>query len=111
MNELTKWLDQYMDELTPKQFYRMIFPEGELDDRGSMTKGKYTGIIIEVTNKKRKVQKKYKDGSVKESIGIHLRIAWKRLIKSWRAETSVLRHLFLMPERLGVLIMLDFCMR
>ncbi len=66
MNELTKWLDQYMDELTPKQFYRMIFPEGELDDRGSMTKGKYTGIIIEVTNKKRKVQKKYKDGSVKE---------------------------------------------
>ncbi len=66
MNELTKWLDTYMDEITPKEFYRIIFPEGELDDRGSMTKGKYTGIIIEVTDKKKKVERKYKDGSIKE---------------------------------------------
>lgn len=66
MNELTKWLDTYMDEITPKEFYRVIFPEGELDDKGAMTKGKYTGIIIEVTDKKRKVKKKYKDGTEKE---------------------------------------------
>ena len=64
-NQIREWLDTYMDELTPKEFYRIIFPEGELDDRGAMTKGKYTGIIIEVTDKKKKVEKKQDDGTVK----------------------------------------------
>ena len=64
-NKIREWLDTYMDEISPKEFYRIIFPEGELDDRGAMTKGKYTGIIIEVTDKKKKVEKKQDDGTVK----------------------------------------------
>ena len=66
MNTMTDWLYQYFDELTPKEFYRVIFPEGELDERGAMTPGKYTGIIVEVTDKMRTVTKTYKDGSTKE---------------------------------------------
>ena len=66
MNEFTRWLNQYFDELTPHEFYRTIFPEGELDDRDAMTKGKYTGIIIEVTDEKRKLVRRYKDGSSRE---------------------------------------------
>lgn len=66
MNAITEYLYQYFDELEPKEFYRVIFPEGELDQRGAMTKGKYTGIIIEVTDQKKKVTKTYKDGTIKE---------------------------------------------
>ncbi|MBQ9753058.1 MAG: hypothetical protein IJV81_09590 [Paludibacteraceae bacterium] len=66
MNAITEYLNQYFDELEPKEFYRVIFPEGELDQRDAMTKGKYTGIIIEVTDKKKKVTKTYKDGTTKE---------------------------------------------
>lgn len=66
MNAITEYLHQYFDELEPKEFYRVIFPEGELDEKGAMTKGKYTGIIIEVTDKKKKVTKTYKDGTIKE---------------------------------------------
>ena len=66
MNAITGYLDQFFDELSPKEFYRVIFPDGELDKKGAMTKGKYTGIIIEVTDKKKKVTKTYKDGTTKE---------------------------------------------
>lgn len=66
MNACTEWLAQFFDELTPHEFYRVIFPEGELDQRGAMTKGKYTGIIIEVTDETKPVVRHYKDGSTKE---------------------------------------------
>lgn len=66
MNPITEYLYQYFEELEPREFYRIIFPEGELDQRGAMTKGKYTGVIIEVTDKKKKVMKTYKDGTSKE---------------------------------------------
>lgn len=66
VNVFTEWLEQYFDELTPKEFYRIIFPEGELDERGLKTKGKYTGIVIEVTDEKKSMVKRYKDGSTKE---------------------------------------------
>lgn len=66
MNAITEYLSQYFDELEPKEFYRVIFPKGELDTKGAMTKGKYTGILIEVTDKKKKVIKTYRDGSTKE---------------------------------------------
>lgn len=66
MNIFTEWLYQFFDELTPKEFYRVIFPEGELDKKDEMTKGKYTGVIIEVTDKKKKKTREYKDGTVKE---------------------------------------------
>ena len=66
MNAITEYLNRFFEELSPKEFYRVIFPEGELDQRGAMTKGKYTGVIIEVTDKKKKVTKTYKDGIIKE---------------------------------------------
>lgn len=54
MNIFTEWLNQYFDEVTPIEFYRCIFPQGELDTKDSFTKGKYTGIAIEVTKEKKK---------------------------------------------------------
>ena len=52
MNALTDYLSTYFDEIEPKDFYREIFPKGELDTKDSKTKGKYTGIIVEVTKEK-----------------------------------------------------------
>lgn len=54
MHVLEEWLNQYFDELTPIEFYRDIFPKGELQTKGEYTKGKYNGIAIELTNKKKK---------------------------------------------------------
>lgn len=50
MNVFTDWLEIYFDEISPAEFYRMIFPCGELDRDGAFTKGKYTGVIVEVTD-------------------------------------------------------------
>lgn len=52
-NELTRYLEDIYTELTPRSFYRWIFPEGELDQDGAFTKGKYTGIVVEVTGTKK----------------------------------------------------------
>lgn len=41
----TEWLAGRFPEVTPREFYRYIFPAGELDERGAMTKGKYTGVV------------------------------------------------------------------
>ena len=52
-NIFSKWLETYFDEVTPREFYRDIFPAGELEKAGEYTKGKYTGIAIEVTHEKK----------------------------------------------------------
>ena len=49
MNYITEWLNLYFDEIKSKDFYRMMFPEGSLDSEGKMTKGKYCGIIVSIT--------------------------------------------------------------
>ena len=54
MNALTRWLETYFDEVEPKDFYREIFPVGELDVQGAFSKGKYTGVIVVVTDRSRK---------------------------------------------------------
>lgn len=54
MNVLTEWLAQYFDEEEPIDFYRAIFPEGELDKKDAYTSGKYTGIIVAVTKDRKK---------------------------------------------------------
>lgn len=54
MNVFTEWLERYFDEVGPMEFYRGIFPKGELDTRGSFTKGKYTGIVVAITKGKKK---------------------------------------------------------
>lgn len=62
MNDLTKYLYTYFDEIEPKEFYRNIFPKGELQEQGEdhYGDGKYNGIIIEVTDEK------YKDSKGRE---------------------------------------------
>ncbi len=45
-NIFETWLDQYFEEVTPKEFYRSIYPEGELDGKGLFTSGKYTSIAV-----------------------------------------------------------------
>lgn len=54
MNIITEWLEQYFDELEAEEFYRLIFPAGDLDKEGAMTPGKYTGIVLQVTKDKKK---------------------------------------------------------
>ena len=52
-NVFSDWLETYFDELTPHEFYRGIFPAGELEKQGEYVTGKYCGIAIEVTGKKK----------------------------------------------------------
>jgi len=55
MNEITEWLrrQDWAEEVTPKGFYRAIFPEGELDHAGAFTKGAYTGVIVAVSKERK----------------------------------------------------------
>lgn len=53
MNPLTGYLETYFDEVSAMEFYRYIFPEGELDPYMKYTPGKYVGIVIEVMEKRR----------------------------------------------------------
>lgn len=52
-NIFSEWLEQYFDEVTPYEFYRAIFPAGELEKQGEYIKGKYCGIAVEVTKDKK----------------------------------------------------------
>lgn len=49
MNVLANVLDVWFEEVAPLDFYRSIFPEGELDVYGEMNKGMYAGIALEIT--------------------------------------------------------------
>ncbi len=51
--EEEKWLEQFFDELEPVDFYRDIWPEGELEAAGQQIRGKYCGIAVEVTHEKK----------------------------------------------------------
>lgn len=51
-NILTKYLYTYYDEIEPREFYREIFREGELQKKGVYERKKYNGIIVEVTKEK-----------------------------------------------------------
>lgn len=52
MNPIEKWLEISFEEVKPYDFYRTIFPLGELDKADKFTKGKYTAIIVAVSNSK-----------------------------------------------------------
>ena len=54
MNLLTEYLLHHYDEVGPIDFYRDIFPTGELQEKGIYEKGKYNAIAVEVTNEKKK---------------------------------------------------------
>ena len=53
MNVLANELYKHYEQIQPMDFYREIFPEGELDEYEAMTKGKYTAIALEITNQHR----------------------------------------------------------
>lgn len=50
----TDYLEQYFDEVSPRQFYRGIFPQGELQEKGVTGDMKYNAIAIEVLPKESK---------------------------------------------------------
>ncbi|HBI6981976.1 TPA: hypothetical protein K8N16_002571 [Clostridium perfringens] len=54
MNLLTEYLLHHYDEVGPIDFYRDIFPIGELQEKGIYEKGKYNAIAVEVTKEKKK---------------------------------------------------------
>lgn len=55
------YLTQFFDEIEPKEFYRSIFPEGELQGKGDHIPGKYNGIAVELLpmNEKGKNTRRY----------------------------------------------------
>ena len=68
-NPFEHWLEQYFDEEDPKDFYRSIFPSGELEKKGEYKTGEYTGIALCISKsmKKPKMKKKRQaDGSYKK---------------------------------------------
>lgn len=56
MNVIAEELHRYYEPVTPYDFYRSIFPEGELDTGDEFTKGKYTAIALEITKEKKKAK-------------------------------------------------------
>ena len=48
---LADYLNQYFDEVEPKDFYRAIFPIGELQEKGELEQGKYNAIAVELLPK------------------------------------------------------------
>ena len=63
-NLLTEWLETVFDEVDPLDFYRDVFPVGELEERGISENGngKYNAICVGVSRtEQRQVQKKRRD--------------------------------------------------
>lgn len=49
MNEITlQYLQQYFEEVEPLDFYRRIFPKGELEEKNNQQQGKYNAIAVEL---------------------------------------------------------------
>lgn len=48
---IPEYLGRFYDELTPQEFYRAIFPKGELEERGKQEHGKYNAIAVELLPK------------------------------------------------------------
>lgn len=63
MNILANELHKFFGREEPMDFYKEIFPDGELDEwrehPEERTTHKYTGILVEVTNEKKKNGKQY----------------------------------------------------
>ena len=47
------YLENFCEEVTYKEFYRDIFPKGELEKKGVYEKGKYNGIAVSISDDKR----------------------------------------------------------
>lgn len=52
MNQIIlDYLNKYYENIEPYNFYRAIFPVGELQAKGDYKKGKYNAIAVEINNK------------------------------------------------------------
>ena len=49
-----EYLKTYYDELPPREFYRSIFPKGELEEHGKQETGRYNAIAVELLPKAEK---------------------------------------------------------
>lgn len=47
-NVIADYLETKFEEVQPVEFYREIFREGILDDRGHFSRGKYVGVAVEL---------------------------------------------------------------
>lgn len=45
---IADYLERYFDELPPQDFYRSLFPIGELEERGKQEQGRYNAIAVEL---------------------------------------------------------------
>lgn len=45
---IADYLYQYYDEIEPMEFYREIFPKGELEEKGVQVTGKYNALAVEL---------------------------------------------------------------
>lgn len=45
---ICEYLDTYFDEIEPRDFYRTLFPIGELEEKGKQVQGKYNAIAVEL---------------------------------------------------------------
>lgn len=48
------YMEQYYTQISPKAFYRAIFPQGELECKGKHEQGKYNAIAVELLPKSSK---------------------------------------------------------
>lgn len=45
---ISQFLESFFEERTPREFYRSIFPAGELEERGKQEQGRYNAIAVEL---------------------------------------------------------------
>ena len=55
--DMNQYLEINCKEVSPHDFYRDVFPEGELEEKGKYVDGEYTGIAISVNDKTKKVKR------------------------------------------------------
>ena len=44
-----EYLEHHCDEISSKDFYRLIFPKGELEKKGEYVNGKYNAIAVSIS--------------------------------------------------------------
>lgn len=52
METVLEYLEQNCQEISPREFYRCVFPENELERKGEYIKGKYNAIAVSISKEK-----------------------------------------------------------
>ena len=59
-NFILKYLNTYFEEVKPLEFYRDIFPLGELEEKEERIRGKYNAIAVELLPKEENQDYRYR---------------------------------------------------